>query len=117
MFIGEKGYVIADFKSRIILPYGKDTDMTYYTPRAKDQVEPHIVHFQKQWINACKTDLKTSCNFDYGGLMIEQMLLGLVAYQAGGKLKYDGAKGRITNNEKANALLTRQYRKGWTLEG
>ena len=40
-------------------------------------------HFQMEWVNACKGDLKTSCNFDYAGTMIETMLLGLVAYRAG----------------------------------
>jgi hypothetical protein len=45
------------------------------------------------------------------------MLLGLVAYRVGKKLKYDGAKGRVTNSDKANALLSKEYRKGWTLNG
>jgi predicted dehydrogenase len=117
MFIGEKGFVVADFKTRVVIPYGKDTDMTYYRPRPKERVQPHTEHFQKEWINACKTNLKTSCDFDYGGLMIEQMLLGLVAYRAGEKLRYDGVSGRVTNNEKANRYLTKEYRKGWTLTG
>ncbi len=72
--------------------------------------------FQEQWINACKGDpTKTSCNFDYNGLMTEQMALGLVAYRAGKKLKYDGQKG-LTNDAAANKLLGRQYRLGWPLD-
>ena len=73
--------------------------------------------FQQQWINACKTDLKTSCDMDYSGTVIEQMLLGLVAYRVGEKLQYDGANGRITNSDKANTLLSKEYRKGWPLDG
>ena len=49
--------------------------------------------------------------------MIEQLLLGHVAYRAGAKLEYDGANGRVTNNAEADALLSRKYRKGWTLNG
>ena len=49
--------------------------------------------------------------------MIEQMLLGLVAYRVGKKISYDGASGRVTDNPEANALLSRTYRKGWTLNG
>jgi len=45
------------------------------------------------------------------------MLLGLVAYRVGKKLDYDGAAGRVTNSPEANALLSRQYREGWTLNG
>jgi hypothetical protein len=49
--------------------------------------------------------------------MIEQMLLGLVAYRVGQKIEYDGATGRVTNNAEANALLSKRYRAGWTLNG
>ena len=49
--------------------------------------------------------------------MIEQMLLGLVAYRAGKKLTYDGATGHVTNSPEADALLKHPYRAGWTLDG
>ena len=45
------------------------------------------------------------------------MHLGLVAYRVGEKLEYDGAKGRVTNNAEANALLRRDYRPGWVFNG
>ncbi len=82
--------------------------------------------FQLEWIAACKgqydgvvngTSSKTHCDFDYSGLMIEQMLLGLVAHRAGKKLEYDSAEGRITNAPEANEYLKRSYRQGWTLNG
>ncbi len=71
----------------------------------------------QQWIEACKTGKPTDCNFDYAGQMIEQMLLGLVAYKAGTRIEYDAAAGRVTNNEKANEYLRREYREGWKLNG
>jgi predicted dehydrogenase len=117
MFKGSKGYVIADFSSRLIIPFGDNADMSYYDRRPKDKMLPDVGHFQKEWINACKGDLKTSCDFDYGGTMIEMMLLGLVAYRVGKKLEYDSAAGRVTNSDEANALLRRKYREGWTLNG
>jgi len=49
--------------------------------------------------------------------MIEMMLLGLAAYRAGKKLEYDGEKGEVTNAPEANALLTKEYREGWTMNG
>ena len=48
--------------------------------------------------------------------MIEQMLLGLVTYRIGKKVEYDGTAGRITNHIGANELLSRKYRKGWSLD-
>jgi len=117
MFKGSKGFVIADFNSRIIVPFRNDADMTYYKPRDKDEVIPDMGNFQKEWINACKGDLKTSCDFEYSGTLIEQMHLGLAAYRAGKKLDYDGKTGKVTNDSSANALLTKEYRKGWTMNG
>ena len=117
MFKGSKGFVIADFDTRVIVPYGDSGDLTYYRPRAAKDVLPPLGHFQKEWTNACKGNLKTSCDFDYSGTLIEQMLLGHVAYRVGEKIEYDGASGRVTNNAAANALLSRAYRPGWTLAG
>jgi len=117
MFKGTKGYVICDFDSRLLLPFGNDADLTYYKRRTKDEVIPPLGHFQREWVDACKGDLKTSCDFDYGGTAIEMMLLGLVAYRVGKKLDYDGATGRVTNSTEGNNLLSRRYRPGWTLNG
>ncbi len=117
MFKGSKGFLVADFGSRVLIPHGGSADLTYYKPRPKDKVLPPLGHFQEEWTKACKGDLKTSCDFDYGGKLIETMLLGLVAYRVGKKLNYDGEKGRVTNNPEADALLRRKYRPGWTLNG
>lgn len=117
MFKGSKGFLVADFDSRIIIPYGKGADLTYYNSRSSDELIPPMGHFQDEWINACKGDLKTSCDFDYGGKLIETMLLGLVAYRTGKKLNYDPATARVTNHDEANQYISKEYRPGWTLNG
>ena len=118
LFKGTQGFLVASFDNRLLFPYGKEADMSYYKPRAKDQMLPPLGHFQQQWIDACKNpSLKTACDFEYSGNMIEQLLLGLVAYRAGKKLEYDGAAGQVTNCPEANAFLSRKYRDGWVLNG
>jgi len=118
MFKGSEGILVADFTSRMLIPLGKDGSLSYYHPRKKEELLPSVGHFQKQWINACKDpSQKTACDFEYSANMIEQMCLGLVAYRVGKKLDYDGKAGRVTNSEEANALLKREYRAGWTLNG
>ena len=117
MFEGSKGTLVADFNTRVLLPARDKADVTYYKPRATADLIPPLGEFQKEWINACKGSLKTSCDFEYGGNLIEQMLLGLVAYRVGQNISYDGAAGRITDNPEATALLDRNYRPGWTLNG
>lgn len=122
LFEGTKGFLVADFNSRILIPVNNDTnhdeaDFTYYKPRSKDAEIPSIGIFQREWINACKGDLKTSCNFGYATDMIEMMLLGLVAYRAGKKIHYDGATGQVTDCPDATQYLSHAYREGWTLNG
>ena len=118
MFKGSHGFLICDFDTRLVIPFGKNANMTdHYKPRKKEDLIPPLGNFQTQWIKACKGDRKTACDFDYSGKMIETMLLGLVAYRAGKELHYDPAAGRITNDEAANAFLKKEYREGWTLNG
>ncbi|MCZ6794030.1 MAG: Gfo/Idh/MocA family oxidoreductase [Planctomycetota bacterium] len=117
MFEGSKGTLVADFHTRILLPSGDAADMTYYRPRADDKLIPPVGHFLKEWTTASKGDLQTSCNFDYGSTLIEQMLLGLVAYRVGEKLEYDGSSGRVTNSARGDHLLGKKYRSGWPLNG
>ncbi len=117
MFKGDKGFLVSDFNGRTLIPFGDKADMSYYTPPTDETRLPNLGDFMGQWFDACKGKGKTSCDFDYSGLKIEQMLLGVVAYRAGAKVEYDGAAGRITNLPEANALLGRQYREGWILNG
>ena len=117
-FKGSKGFLIADFTSRMILPYGDDADMSHYKPRNAERMLPPVGQFHQQWLDACRNPaLGTACDFEYSANMIEQMLLGLVAYRVGRDIEYDGAAGKVTNVPEANALLGRQYRDGWVLNG
>lgn len=117
MFEGTEGVLVSDFNQRVIFPNSDRSDMSYYKPRAKADMIPKMGNFQKQWINACKTDLKTACDFEYSGNMIENMLLGMVAYRVGKKIQYDPVAGKVTNSPEGDALLSRKYRDGWPLNG
>lgn len=112
VFTGSKGWLVSDFGSHVFIPKdAKETDRF-----SRTGVKGGYDH-AGEWIAACKGGPEPSANFDYGGKMIETMLLGLVAYRVGGKIEYDSAAGKVTNNEEANRLLHRSYREGWPLEG
>ncbi len=117
MFKGSRGHLISSFDERLILPSDENANMTYYKPRSEAELIAPMGNFQQEWIDACKGDLKTSCDLEYGGNKMEMMLLGLVAYRVGKELEYDGAAGRVANSDEANELLKRSYRPGWTLNG
>jgi predicted dehydrogenase len=117
LFEGDKACLVTDFGRHEFFPRDPAAGMAHYKPRPEAERIPPMGGFQAQWVNACKGDLKTSSNFDYSGTMIEQLLLGLVAFRVGARIEYDGTAGRVTNNPAANALLSRKYREGWTLDG
>jgi hypothetical protein len=55
------------------------------------------------------------CNFEYASWLTEANHLGNVAYRVGKKLAWDAKKLRAKNAPEAEALIHRQYRKGWKL--
>ncbi len=107
----------SSISNRILIPEVEGADMTYYDSPSSKEVAPAHGHFTAQWVQACKGDLKTSCDFDYAGRMIETLMLGLAAHRAGKKLQYDSKSGTVTNDSAANDYLKKEYRPGWSLHG
>jgi len=118
MFKGDKGFVVCDFSKRMLIPYGKNDNLSYWNKRPNDKLIPDLGHFQQDWIDACKDpSQQTACDFEYSGNMMEMMLLGLVAHRVGKDLEYDGKAGKITNIADANQYLTKDYRNDWVMDG
>jgi predicted dehydrogenase len=70
---------------------------------------------KKEWVEAIrqnKPEIAYS-NFDNAGMLAETVLLGNIAIKTGKKLEFDGAKCEITNDKEANALINKEYRKGF----
>src|SRR5262249_4904734 len=76
LFVGDKGMLIADYGSRKLLPEADFKD--YKAP--KQTITASIGHY-KEWVEACKGNGTTTCNFDYSGALTEAVLLGTVAYR------------------------------------
>jgi len=110
LFVGEKGYIAADYGRRMLLPADKFKD---YTP-PKQWIPASIGHHQ-EWLLACKTGSPTLCNFDYGGKLVENLLLGMVACRAQKKLEWDPVNLKAANCPEADKFIRKQYRKGWEL--
>ena len=111
LFVGTKGLLLANYGSYKLLP---EKDFEGYEP-PRPSIERSIGHY-KEWIQAIKTRGSTTCNFDYSGSLTETVLLGNVCYRLGGeKLEWDARNLKVTNNDKAAALVRREYRKGWEL--
>ena len=107
-FIGERGVLVADYGKTVLSPSAGFADV----PRPEATIAPSLGHY-KEWIHAAKTGGESLCNFDYSGALIEHNLLGNVAHRAGKKLQWDAKSMKFTNDESANALLTKSYRNDW----
>lgn len=116
VFKGDKGWLMADYGWRILMPR-TDSDMTQYTsPKAEDLIPKSPGH-HKEWIIGCKTGKPTLCNFDYSGALIEGNMLALAAYRVGKKLEWDEKNMKATNCPEADKYIRKRYRKGWVLNG
>lgn len=124
LFIGEKG--------NLVLPHVGGPRL-YPLENFKDFAYPKDIkglnHWHR-WVDAIVEGGRTTDGFDYAGPLSETVQLGNVATRAArpampkrgsnsgaapeaNLLKWDAEKLRFTNNEEANALLTKTYRRGW----
>jgi predicted dehydrogenase len=110
LFVGEKGMLVADYGRKKLLPEENFRDF-----KAPDPSIPPSIGHHAEWIAACKDARPTTCNFDYSGALTESILLGNVAFRTGKKLDWDGSAMKAKNCPEADAFLSREYRKGWTL--
>jgi len=117
LFKGDKGWLLADYSLRILMPRQNAADMTHYKSPKPSELIPASLGHHKEWIVACKTSKPTTCNFDYSGALIENNMLALVAYRVGKKLEYDAKNLKAINCPEADKYISKTYRKGWILNG
>lgn len=110
MFHGDKGQMFADYGRYTLYPAEKFAD--YKRP---EPTIPRSIGHHREWVKACKDASPTTCNFDYSGALTETVLLGNVAFRTGEKIQWDAENLKVTNSDKGQALIQREYRKGWTL--
>jgi predicted dehydrogenase len=110
LFVGERGMILSDYGRNVLLPEDKFAD--YKRP---EPYIPNSIGHHEEWLKAIKTGGETTCNFDYSGALTESVLLGTVAYRSGEKIEWDSENLKVKNSEKAQQLVHKEYRKGWTL--
>ena len=110
LFIGDGGMLLCGFGGRKLLPEEKFVD--YQPP---EPTIPDSPGFHNEWISACKGGEPATCNFDYSGPLAETVLLGNVAYRAGG-FDWNSKSMQTGGNAAAQNLIRETYRKGWELQ-
>ena len=111
LFIGDKGMITTG-------TYGEQTRLIPVEKMRDYKFPPPLLtrspgHY-RDWIRACKGGDPACSNFNVAAPFVEWMLLGVIALRVEGKLEYDAAKMKITNNADANKYLKPTFRKGWS---
>jgi hypothetical protein len=112
LFIGDKGMITTGTygEQTRLLPVEKMRDYRFPSPLLTRSPG----HY-RDWIRACKGGDPACSNFNVAAPFVEWMLLGVIALRVEGKLEYDPAKMKITNNAEANKYLVPTVRKGWSI--
>lgn len=110
LFVGDEGKLLSTYTRHTLFPEEKFAN---YEPPAQS-IPPSIGH-HAEWIRACKTGEPSLCHFGYSGPLTQCVLLGTVAHRAEAEIEWDATQGLVKNNDRANELLTKPYRKGWSL--
>jgi predicted dehydrogenase len=112
VFIGDKGMMTTGTYGELtrLIPVEKMRDYKFPEPLLTRSPG----HY-RDWIRACKGGDPACSNFNVAVPFVEWMLLGVIALRVDGKLEWDAAKGRFSNNLEANKFLKPTFRKGWAL--
>lgn len=111
MFVGDKGKIIAGFRceSPSLIPSSRMSDLNKTIPNGPKDRNTNI------WVDYVKSGEESPGSFQKAEILTETINLGTIALRAGKKVAYDSANMKITNEEKANKFLTREYREGWEI--
>lgn len=111
VYIGEKGVLYSPYiAAPVLLPADQFTG--FKMPDIKG--DNHYLQF----VEAVRGNDKTSAPFSYSGPLTEMVLLGCLATRFPKMdLKWDTKGLKFTNNDKANAFVRRENRKGYEVEG
>jgi predicted dehydrogenase len=115
IFVGSKGFITAGEygAGARLLPAEKMKDYRFPPPVLTRSPGGGNSHY-RDWLRACKGGDHACSNFSQAGPFTEWILLGVISLRFEGKLEWDSAKMRVTNNADANKFIKPVFRKGWS---
>jgi hypothetical protein len=76
---------------------------------------PRVRSHHWEFAEAIRGGKRPFSDYDHSVPLTELVLLGCISQQVPGELKWDAQKGRFTNSEAANKLLTPHIRPGFEI--
>jgi predicted dehydrogenase len=110
-FEGDKGTLLCDYTTRQLTINGVTMTDVPDVPKTIPRSPGH----QQNFIDAVKKRTQPESNLEYVRQMTLPMHLGLISYRLKRELHWNHRKEQFKHDSEANALLWREYRKGWNL--
>jgi hypothetical protein len=112
LFIGDEGTILCGFRGNNprLIPKAR-MDMFKPPPEALPRPLPEL----DQWTRACRGQGQSDASFPNVAPVGETILLGNIALRVPRKLAWNAEAGHFVDDAEADALMTREYRKGWEL--
>jgi len=122
VFYGENGsmlitggneYTMFDLKGEVIKAVKDEQAVNALNPVSPGEAldYPHV----KNFLNAIRTGEKLAADIESGHKSTLLVQLGNIAQRTGHSLTVDPQNGHILNDQKAIALWSREYEKGWEM--
>ena len=114
LLVGAKGSIFSEdpWNTQFtLLPENRFENFKSDLPESLPRTRGH----HHEWVEACKGSGRTFSGFEIGGPLTELMQLANLATLVEGPFDYDTVSGRVLNSARADMLLHREYREGWSL--
>jgi hypothetical protein len=112
LFVGDEGTILCGFRGNNprLIPKAR-MDMFKPPPETLPRPLPEL----DQWVRACRGVAPSDASFPNVAPVGETVLLGNIALRIPRKLTWHAEAGQFVDDTEADALMTREYRKGWEL--
>jgi predicted dehydrogenase len=113
LLVGRKGKILGGFRGEnpVLLPEGSAMQ-----GRETERINSQGVDRKTDlWVESMLAGNQTPGSFTRAQCITDTINLGAIALRTGKKIDFDAQKIQITNDPKAQDLLTRTYRAGWEI--
>ena len=113
LLVGSKGKILGGFRGEnpVLLPEGSAMQ-----GRDAERIKSQGVDRKTDlWVESMLAGTQTPGSFTRAQCITDTINLGAIALRTGKKIDFDAQKIQITNDPKAQDLLTRTYRAGWEI--
>ncbi len=111
IFQGSAATLVVNYNRYEIYVKGKKEEDFSPPPQSIPDSPGHV----REFLNGIKSRERTSCDIEYGHRLTKPGLLANLAFRTGERLYWDDERERFAGRTKADAYLTRHYRRPWKL--